>query len=59
VLGCGFGAASKGFKSMHPGGTNFLMGDGSVKFLKASISIPTYAALGSRAGGEVIGADSY
>jgi prepilin-type processing-associated H-X9-DG protein len=59
VLGCRFGAASKGFKSMHPGGCNFLFGDGSVKFLKASISIPTYAALGSRNGGEVISADAY
>ncbi len=59
VLGCRFGAAEKGFKSMHPGGANFGMGDGSVRFLKASISIPTYAALGSRAGGEVISSDAY
>jgi prepilin-type N-terminal cleavage/methylation domain-containing protein/prepilin-type processing-associated H-X9-DG protein len=59
VLGCRFGAAAKGFKSMHPGGANFLVADGSVKFLKASISIPTYAALGSRNGGEIISADSY
>jgi prepilin-type N-terminal cleavage/methylation domain-containing protein/prepilin-type processing-associated H-X9-DG protein len=59
VLGCRFGAASKGFKSMHPGGANFAFADGSVRFLKASISIPTYAALGSRNGGEVLSADSY
>jgi prepilin-type processing-associated H-X9-DG protein len=59
VLGCRFGAAAKGFKSMHPGGANFAFADGSVHFLKASISTPTYAALGSRAGAEVISADSY
>jgi prepilin-type N-terminal cleavage/methylation domain-containing protein/prepilin-type processing-associated H-X9-DG protein len=59
VLGCRFGAAEKGFKSMHPGGANFVFGDGSVKFLKASISIAAYAALGSRAGAEIISADSY
>jgi prepilin-type N-terminal cleavage/methylation domain-containing protein/prepilin-type processing-associated H-X9-DG protein len=59
VLGCRFGAAAKGFKSMHPGGANFAFGDGSVRFLKASISTITYAALGSRAGGEVVSSDSY
>jgi len=51
--------AARGFKSMHPGGANFLFADGSVKFLKASVSRSTYAALGSRAGGEVISADQY
>jgi hypothetical protein len=30
-----------------------------VKFLKASISTATYAALGSRNGGEIISADAY
>lgn len=57
--GCRFSAAAEGFKSRHPGGANFVMCDGSVKFLKSSISMPTYCALGSRAGGEVISADSY
>lgn len=51
--------AARGFKSRHPGGANFLFGDGSVKFLKNSIARVTYAALGSRAGGEVISADAY
>jgi prepilin-type N-terminal cleavage/methylation domain-containing protein/prepilin-type processing-associated H-X9-DG protein len=58
-LGCRFGSAAKGFVSMHPGGANFLFGDGSVHFLKQSISLPTYCALGSRAGGEVVSADAY
>jgi prepilin-type processing-associated H-X9-DG protein len=57
--GCRFSAAAKGFVSMHPGGANFLLGDGSVRFLKNSISLFTYCALGSKAGGEVVSADSY
>jgi len=45
--------------SFHPGGSNFTFADGSVKFLKSSISRPTYWALGTRAYGEVISADAY
>jgi prepilin-type N-terminal cleavage/methylation domain-containing protein/prepilin-type processing-associated H-X9-DG protein len=48
-----------GFKSKHPGGANFVFVDGSVHFLKQSINMQTYCALGSRAGGEVISADAY
>jgi prepilin-type processing-associated H-X9-DG protein len=58
-LGCRFGAASKGFKSNHPGGCNMLFADGSVHFLKTTIDPFTYNALGSRNGGEIIGADAY
>jgi len=58
-LGCRFGAAAKGFGSLHAGGANFLFGDGSVRFLKQSVGMPVYAALGSRQGGEVISADAY
>jgi hypothetical protein len=35
------------------------MADGSVKFIKDSVNIDTYWALGTRAGGEVLSADSY
>lgn len=56
---CRFAYSNKGFKSRHPGGANFLFSDGSVKFLKQTISRPTYAALGSKNGGEVVSADSY
>jgi len=45
--------------SNHPGGCNFAFSDGSVKFIKDSISMQTYQALGTRAGGEVISSDSY
>src|SRR5262249_51828831 len=48
-----------GFRSRHPGGVNFLFGDGSVHFLKDSISLPTYRALATRALGEVVSADAY
>jgi prepilin-type N-terminal cleavage/methylation domain-containing protein/prepilin-type processing-associated H-X9-DG protein len=40
----------QGFKSMHPGGVNFVMGDGSVHFIGEFIDYLTYNALGSRAG---------
>jgi prepilin-type N-terminal cleavage/methylation domain-containing protein/prepilin-type processing-associated H-X9-DG protein len=62
-FGCTMGTRAsyyiRGFKSSHPGGANFLFADGSVHFLKASINPITYNGLGSRAGNEVISADSY
>jgi prepilin-type N-terminal cleavage/methylation domain-containing protein/prepilin-type processing-associated H-X9-DG protein len=48
-----------GFRSLHPGGGNFSMADGSVKFVKDGIDLRTYRALGTRAGGEVISDDQY
>jgi prepilin-type processing-associated H-X9-DG protein len=45
--------------SHHSGGVNVLMADGSVKFIKDSISAATWWALGSKDGGEVISSDSY
>ena len=47
------------FGSLHPGGANFAMVDGSVRFIKQSIAMPTYHGLGTRAGGEVISSDAY
>jgi prepilin-type N-terminal cleavage/methylation domain-containing protein/prepilin-type processing-associated H-X9-DG protein len=58
-VGCRYGASAKGFISRHPGGSNFAFADGSVHFLKNSISMVTYCALGSRSGGEVVSSDSY
>ena len=37
--------------SLHPGGANVLMGDGSVRFIKQSINLLTWQALSSRATG--------
>ncbi len=53
------GAWSVGAASAHPGGANVLFGDGSVKFIKSTISRTTWWALGTKNGGEVVSADSY
>jgi prepilin-type processing-associated H-X9-DG protein len=39
--------------SFHPGGANAAFADGSVRFLGANIDIRVFAALVTRAGGEV------
>jgi prepilin-type N-terminal cleavage/methylation domain-containing protein/prepilin-type processing-associated H-X9-DG protein len=48
-----------GFSSHHPGGANFLFGDGSVRLLGEKISIPVYRSLGNRADGNLISDDEY
>jgi prepilin-type N-terminal cleavage/methylation domain-containing protein/prepilin-type processing-associated H-X9-DG protein len=48
-----------GFKSYHPGGANFAMADGSVKFVKQTINPRTYNGLATRAKGEIISSDAY
>jgi prepilin-type N-terminal cleavage/methylation domain-containing protein/prepilin-type processing-associated H-X9-DG protein len=45
--------------STHPGGVNTLMVDGSVKFVKDTVSQAVWMSLGSRDGSEVISSDSY
>ncbi len=42
------------FRSFHPGGAQFVLCDGSVRFLSESMDLPTYRGLASRSGGEVI-----
>jgi prepilin-type N-terminal cleavage/methylation domain-containing protein/prepilin-type processing-associated H-X9-DG protein len=46
-------------RSRHPGGVNAGMCDGSVKFIKNSISLPIWRALSTSHGSEVLSADSY
>lgn len=53
------GAGADGFWSQHPGGCEFLLCDGSVRFLKQALAPQIFQALGSRAGNEVVGADQY
>ncbi|MGC8639631.1 MAG: DUF1559 domain-containing protein [Isosphaeraceae bacterium] len=64
-------AGQYGFRSFHPGGANFLFGDGWVHFLKASIDMGApiwnppmnntgvYRKLSTIAGGEAISANGY
>jgi prepilin-type N-terminal cleavage/methylation domain-containing protein/prepilin-type processing-associated H-X9-DG protein len=42
-------------RSKHAGGVNLLLGDGSVRFVRDSVDQVTWMAVGTRAGGEVIG----
>jgi prepilin-type N-terminal cleavage/methylation domain-containing protein/prepilin-type processing-associated H-X9-DG protein len=53
------GSISLAASSQHPGGVNVLMADGSVKFVKESVSRATWQALGTRAKGEIVSSDSY
>ncbi len=48
-----------GAGSKHPGGFNALFADGSVRFLKNSISLAIFEALVTRAGGEVVGPGAF
>jgi prepilin-type N-terminal cleavage/methylation domain-containing protein/prepilin-type processing-associated H-X9-DG protein len=65
---CSLGAASsansiagqyQNANSNHPGGANFLFCDGSTRFIKSTIALQTYWALGTKANGEIVSSDSY
>ena len=45
--------------SNHPGGVNISFADGSVRFVKDTVNMQTWWAIGTRAGGEVVGSDQY
>ncbi len=45
-------------RSFHPGGVNVLFGDGSVTFVKDAIQVPTWRALATIRGREIVSADS-
>jgi len=42
------------FRSKHTNGLQFAFADGSVHFITDSIALPTYRAMSTRAGGEVV-----
>jgi prepilin-type N-terminal cleavage/methylation domain-containing protein/prepilin-type processing-associated H-X9-DG protein len=52
-------AAFNAARSYHSGGVNALFSDGSVKFVKDSISLTIWRAIATTRGGEVVSADSY
>lgn len=45
--------------SNHPGGVHVAFGDGHVRFIRESVSLPIWRAMGTRNRGEVISADRY
>jgi len=55
VNGVGIFAA----RSCHPGGVNAATADGSVRWFASTVAAPTWRALGTRAGGEVLRQGSY
>jgi prepilin-type N-terminal cleavage/methylation domain-containing protein/prepilin-type processing-associated H-X9-DG protein len=57
--GSGTMASISNADSYHPGGVNVLMADGHVAFIKDSINLATWWALGTIGNGEVISSDSY
>ncbi|CAN5542808.1 DUF1559 domain-containing protein [soil metagenome] len=52
-LGDTFAAVTS--RSFHSGGVNVVLMDGSVKFFRNNIAVKTWQAMGTRAGGEVVG----
>jgi prepilin-type processing-associated H-X9-DG protein len=48
------GGAEEAAGSWHPGGAQFLMGDGSVQFLSENIDMRIYRGLSTRNGGETV-----
>jgi prepilin-type N-terminal cleavage/methylation domain-containing protein/prepilin-type processing-associated H-X9-DG protein len=46
-------------RSRHPGGVNTLFADGTVRFVKSSVNLSPWRAIGSRNGREVVSASDY
>ncbi len=43
------------FSSLHPSGTHFLLGDGSVHLIPETIDRPVYLSLSTRSAGDLVG----
>ena len=54
-----YAASHTAARSYHPGGVNTCFADGSVRFIKNTVNAITWYALGTKAGSEVVSADSY
>ncbi len=57
VWGDGLETDTCGARSMHPGGVQVLLGDGSCRFVNEKIALATWRALATIAGGEIISGD--
>ena len=57
-VACGGAGGLSGLRSLATQ-VNVLMGDSSVRFVKSTVSVPTWRAVGTRNGGETVSADSY
>ena len=58
---CGSGMYNSGgqSRSMHPGGVNVGFGDGSVHFIKNSISFPVWLAIEAKNDNVILSSDQY
>jgi prepilin-type N-terminal cleavage/methylation domain-containing protein/prepilin-type processing-associated H-X9-DG protein len=52
-------ADAASYWSRHPGGAQFLMADGGVRFVKEQIGLTALRALTTRGGGEILSDDAY
>ncbi|MGH7192095.1 MAG: H-X9-DG-CTERM domain-containing protein, partial [Candidatus Saccharimonadales bacterium] len=48
-----------GFRSRHPGGLNFAIADGSVRWIGEGVDLKVYRALATVHGREAIGGDRW
>jgi prepilin-type processing-associated H-X9-DG protein len=48
-----------GFSSVHPGGAQFAMGDGSVRFVSESATLSVLQRLANRSDGSIISGDEF
>ena len=52
-------AGASSYWSLHPGGCNFLLCDGSVRFVKGGIDPSIFGSLASKSGGEIVDGTGY